>query len=82
MLEVTMFDFRIIDIGNDSQIIDRTLKTPVNALTLDQIMEYMEVDSQLAVADRMKRKARREAETKQRLARNPLWKIACFCGIV
>ena len=76
-----MFDFRIIDTGSGSQIIDRNLKTPVNALTLDQIMEYMEVDSQLAVADRMKRKTKREAETKQRLTRNPLWKIACLCGL-
>ena len=76
-----MFDFRIIDTGNGSQVIDRTLKTPVNALTPDQIMEYMEVDSQLAIADRMKRKVRREAERKQKLARNPLWKIACFCGL-
>lgn len=82
MFEVAEFDFRIIDTGNGSQIIDSTLKTPVNALTLDQVMEYMEVDSQLAIADRVKRKDRREVERKRKLARNPLWKIACFCGIV
>lgn len=82
MFETVVFDFRIIDMGNGSQVIDRTLKTPVNALTLDQVMEYIEVDSQLAVADRIKRKARREAERKQKLARNPLWKVACFCGLV
>lgn len=82
MFEAVVFDFRIVEAGNGSQIIDRTLKTPVNALTLDQVMEYMEVDSQLAVSDRMKRKARREAERKQKLARNPLWKVACFCGLI
>lgn len=82
MFEAVVFDFRIVDTGDSSQIIDRTLKTPVNALTMDQVMEYMEVDSQLAIADRMKRRAKREAERKQKLAKNPLWKIACFCGIV
>lgn len=82
MFEAVVFDFRIVEAGNSSQIIDRTLKTPVNVLTLDQVMEYMEVDSQLAIADRMKRRARREAERERKLARNPLWKIACFCGIV
>ena len=77
-----MFNFRIINMTDGSQIIDRTLKTPVDALTLDQVMEYIEVDSQLSIADRMKRKDRREADWKQKLAQNPLWKIACFCGIV
>lgn len=77
-----MFNFRIINMTDGSQIIDRTLKTPVDALTLDQVMEYMEVDSQLAISDRMKRRNRREAEIKRKLARSPLWKIACFCGIV
>ena len=82
MFETVVFDFRIVDIGKGSQIINRSLKTPVNALTMDQIFEYMEVDSQLAIAERMKRKARREAERERKLAKNPLWKIACFCGIV
>ena len=28
------------------------------------------------------RQKRREAEHKQKFARNPLWKLACMCGIV
>ena len=79
---VIMFNFRIIDTADGNQIIDRSLKTPYNALTLTQMIEYIEMDTQLAIMDRMKRKDRREAERKQKLARNPLWKIACFCGIV
>lgn len=77
-----MFDFRIIDTVDGNQIIDRKLKTPYNSLTPAQMVEYMEMDTQLAIMDHIKRKDRREAERKQKLVRNPLWKIACFCGIV
>ena len=77
-----MFDFRIIDTVDGNQIIDRKLKTPYNSLTPVQMIEYMEMESQLAIMDRIKRKARREAEHKRKLAKNPLWKVACFCGIV
>lgn len=77
-----MFDFRIIDTVDGNQIIDRKLKTPYNSLTPVQMIEYMEMDAQLAIMDRVKRRCRREAEYKQKLARNPLWRVACFCGIV
>lgn len=77
-----MFDFRIIDTVDGNQIIDRKLKTPYNSLTPIQMMEYMEMESQLAFMDRIKRKARREAERKRKLVRNPLWKMACFCGLI
>ena len=77
-----MFDFRIINTADGNQIIDRKLKTPYNSLTLAQMIEYMEMDTQLAIMDHIKRKDRREAEQKRKLVRNPLWKIACFCGIV
>ena len=39
-----MFNFRIIDTVDGNQIIDRQLKTPYNALTPTQMVEYMEVD--------------------------------------
>ena len=54
--ENTMFDFRIIDIGNGNQIIDRNLKTPYNALTPIEMIEYIEMDNQLAYMKRMERK--------------------------
>lgn len=77
-----MFNFRIIDTADGNQIIDRNLKTPYNALTPLQMVEYVEVDIQLSVIDRMEQKAKSDADRKQKLARNPLWKIACFCGLV
>lgn len=76
-----MFNFRIIETADGNQIIDRQLKTPYNALTPLQMMEYMEMDSQLAIMDRMERKARQKAEHIRRLARNPFYRIACMCGI-
>lgn len=77
-----MFEFRIIDTADGNQIIDRNLKTPYNALTPLQMVEYMEVDSQLAFMDRVERKAREEADRKRKLVRNPIYKMACLCGLV
>ena len=77
-----MFDFRIIETETGDQIIDRSLKTPYKALTPLQMVEYLETDIQLAYMDRMERKAREEAERKRKLVRNPIYKIACLCGLV
>lgn len=77
-----MFDFRIINTADGNQIIDKKLKTPYNSLTPAQMIEYMEMDNQLAIMDHIKRKDRREAERKRKLARNPLWRMACFCGLI
>ena len=76
-----MFDFRIIDTPDGNQIIDRNLKTPYNALTPLQMVEYLEMDNRLAYMDRVERKARAEAERKRKLARNPIYKMACLCGL-
>lgn len=77
-----MFDFRIIDTADGNQIINRNLKTPYKALTPLQMVEYLEMDNRLAYMDRMERKARAEAERKRKLARNPIYKMACLCGLV
>ena len=70
-----MFDFRIIDTPDGNQIIDRNLKTPYKALTPLQMVEYLEMD-------KVERKARAEAEHRQKIARNPIYKMACLCGLV
>jgi len=77
-----MFDFRIIDTPDGNQIIDRNLKTPYKALTPLQMVEYLEMDNRLAYMDRMKRQARAEAERRRKIARNPIYKMACLCGLV
>lgn len=77
-----MFNFRIIDTPDGNQIIDRNLKTPYNALTPLQMVEYLEMDNRLAYMDRMERKAKAEAERRRKIARNPIYKLACLCGLV
>ena len=77
-----MFDFRIIDIGNGNQIIDRNLKTPYNALTPIEMIEYIEIDNQLAYMERMERKQAKEAERKQKFTYRFIHKVACMCGIM
>lgn len=77
-----MFNFRIIDTPDGNQIIDRTLKTPYDALTPIQMVEYKEMDNRLAYMDRMERKARVEEEYRRKIARNPIYKLACLCGMI
>ncbi len=77
-----MFEFKIIDTADGNQIIDRNLKTPYNALTPLQMVEYLEMDNRLAYMDRMERKTRIESERRRKLVRNPLYRLACICGLV
>ena len=77
-----MFDFRIIEMPDGNQIIDRNLKMPYNALTAVQMVKYIEVDTQLTIADRMKRKRQREEARRRKIARNPIYKMACLCRLV
>lgn len=77
-----MFNFRIITCPDGTQIIDPSLKTPYNALTPIQMEEYMEIDTQIAFMERLKRKAKRESDRKCKLKKNPLYKAACMFGLV
>ena len=76
-----MFNFRIINAPDGNQIIDTTLKTPYSSLPPLQMVEYMEMDNQLAIMDRMERKAKQKAEHMQKVAKNPFYRLACMCGI-
>lgn len=76
---IDYFSFRIITLPDGTQVIDTTLKTPYSALTPIQMVEYTDMDVQLAIMERMKRRERRE---RQRWARNPLYRLAYFCGLV
>lgn len=77
-----MFNFRIIRCADGTDIIDRQLKTPYNALTPMQLIEYTEMDNQLAYMDRLERKAREKAEHKHRIVRNLLYRLACIRGLI
>lgn len=77
-----MFNFRIINTADRNQIIDRNLKTPYDALTPTQMMEYMEMDNNLAFMDRMERKAREKAEHMRKVAKNPFYRMACMVGLI
>ena len=77
-----MFNFRIITTADGNQIIDRNLKTPYDALTPTQMLEYMEMDNSLAFMDRVERKAKQKTEQTSKLAKNPLYKMACMVGLI
>lgn len=77
-----MFDFRIIDTEDGNQVIRRDLKTPYSALTPLQYIEYTNIEVQLYIADRQKKKFLKEANRRRIIARNPFVRFACFCGLV
>ena len=77
-----MFEFRIIDTADGNQVIDRNLKTPYSALTPLQMVEYVEMDVQLAIMDAMERKAQIEEERKRKFVFRLARKLACMCGIM
>ena len=77
-----MFEFRLINLSDGNQIIDTTLKTPYDALTPIEMMEYMEGDARLEYMRRMERKQQREAERNQKFTYKFMHKIACMCGIL
>lgn len=77
-----MFAFRIINTPDGNQVIDQTLKTPYDSLPLAEMIEYIEMDKQMAIMDSIRKKQQKEEERRQKLERNPLWKLACFCGLV
>lgn len=81
-MESEMFNFRIIDTADGNQIIDRNLKTPYEALTPLQMVEYTEMDNRLLIMDRMERKAREKAEHMRKVAKNPFYRIACMVGLI
>ena len=76
-----MFNFAIINTPDGNQVIDRTVQTPCDTLDSFQLLEYMEVEDKLFVMDVLERKQRMKME-RRRKARNPLYRLACMCGII
>lgn len=77
-----MFDFRIIDTADGDQIIDRSLKTPYDSLTPTQMVEYTEMDAQMALMDSLEKKRQKQEERQRKLSRNPFYRLACACGMM
>lgn len=80
--EVVCFNFRIIEQPDGSQVIDSKVKTPMDSLTYDMQEEYMKVNIQLAISERMKREENRKLDQKKRFKYKLLHRVACFCGII
>ena len=76
------FNFRIVKSDDGTEIIDRNRITPMASLTPIALIEYKRTENDLYFIDRQKAKQKRLAERQRKIARNPLWKLACMCGIV
>lgn len=80
-MESNTFEFRIINLSDDTQVIDRTLKTPYEVLTAIQMAEYLEMDEQMAFMDKIKRRKQRQMQQRKN-SRNLLYKLACAFGVI
>ena len=80
--ERTYFDFRIIRCSDGTDLIDETLKTPYAALNPVQMVEYTEVDNNLAYMRRLERQKHRETERQRKITYKLFHKVACACGIM
>ena len=77
-----MFNFRIINTADGNQIIDRKHTTSYEELTPLQMVEYMELEARLYHMDRIERNARKAADKKRKLAKNPFYRLACVVGLL
>ena len=75
-----MLNFRISYYADGTDVIDTNLKTPYSSLTHAQMEDYIEMDKKLAYMERMKERAYKKAEHKRKM-RNPLYRLACMCGL-
>lgn len=60
-----MFHFRLINTPDGNQVIDTSLKTPYESLTVKQLQEYIEVDEQLSIMKSLEKKRKKEMEYQQ-----------------
>lgn len=60
----------IIIAYDGTEIIDSTPEAEIRIAAMDDLEEDI------------KREQRRKAKQMQRLVKNPLWKLACVCGLV
>lgn len=66
------FDFGILVCSDGTEIIDRNQRTFYHQLTPVQMVEYIEMDVQLELMDRLEQKAREEAEHKRKFVKSIL----------
>ena len=76
------FNFRIVDNGDGTDIIDKTRITPMDALTPEQQIEYQQTAEDLYADEIVKRKQQREADRQRKFTYRFFHKVACMCGIV
>ena len=67
---------------NKQKLIDETLKTPYTPLNPVQMVEYTEVDNNLAYMRRLERQKHRETERQRKITYKLFHKVACACGIM
>ncbi len=77
-----VFNFAIINVSDGIQVIDRTVTTKSNTLNPIELLDYMELDAQLVFMDKLKRKARQEAERRKRVSYKLRHRIACLCRLL
>lgn len=76
-----MYNFRIYETSDGNQVIDTSLKTPYESLTPLQMVEYEQIERQIALMERMERKAKEQEKRQRKISRNPFYRFACIMGL-
>lgn len=77
-----MFNFRIINMPDENQIIDSNLKTLYRSLSPAQMEDYEEVDREIAWIERQKKNKQKSEERRRKLLKNPLYWLVCLCRMI
>lgn len=77
-----IFNFRIIICEDGTEVVDRELTTPEEALTPSQQMDYIEWEKRLVFMDRMRQKETRRQTYNLKMKINPFYKMACICKLI
>lgn len=74
----TCYDFRIIKTGDNTEVIDETLKTPIDSIDGIMAVKYQETQEALDYIHRKEKEKQIQKELKSKL----VYRVACFFGLI
>lgn len=77
-----MFNFRIINISKDIDVIDKRQTTSENQLSPTELLEYTELENSLYFFERQEKKKRKEENRKETKTHSILASLQTACGIL
>lgn len=77
-----MFNFRIINISKDIDVIDKKQTTHDESLSPTELLDYTELENSLYFFERQERRKRKEESRKETKIHSILTSLQTACGIL